>query len=239
MKLANPLNYPLAVAAGGLLLVAGVRFANLPSALVLPLSAIVATAGAVVLQSREPERLNLGNPELERELLGVKQQAKALAEKATELRAEASRLLTSSMQMELLSTVQFACDRALELPGKLDQLARRLQGKDSLLAVADLQKQLTTAQMRLRNTTDGAAKDQLRQLIQSLERNIQLAKQGQDARQAQVVSLSRLILDSAGVLQSMQNQLRTANLQDAAATEELQTLSDELKLFQENVDLLV
>jgi hypothetical protein len=239
MKLANPLNYPLAVLVGGIVLVAGVRLANVPSVVILPLSAAIATAGAAFLKAQEPERFNLDNPELERELLSVKQQARTLADKANDLRAEASRLLASSTQLELLTSVQFACDRASELPTKIDELARRLQGSDSLLSVAELQNQLSAVDDRRRTAPDGVARNQLDQLASSLERNIQLAQAGKDARQAQVVSLSRLILDSGGVLQSMQNQLRNVNLADAQATVELKTLSDELKLFQENVDLLV
>jgi hypothetical protein len=239
MKLANPLNYPLAVLAGGILLVVGVRLAKWPGAVVIPLSVAVTTGGSAWLKSRGPEGLGLEDPALEREILAAKQQAKALAEKASDLRSEAGRLLTAATHIELLSTVQYACDRASELPDKIDELARKLSGTDSLLSVADLENQLNAAQGRLRHTTDGPAREQLLQLTQSLERNIQLAQQGEDAREAQVVNLSRMIFDSAGVLQSMQNQLRTANLSDAKAVGELQTLSDELKLFQENVDLLV
>ncbi|HIK17804.1 MAG TPA: hypothetical protein IGS53_21290 [Leptolyngbyaceae cyanobacterium M33_DOE_097] len=239
MKLANPLNYPLAVLAGGILLVAGVRIVRLPAPVVVSLATAVAIGGATFLKSQEVEPLNLDNPALERELLAVKQQAQDLAEKAADLRAEASRLLTNSNQVDLLAAVQFACDRARELPTKIDELARRLHGANSLLSVANLQQQLHAAEARFQKTSDGVAREQLRQLTQSLERNIQLAQQGQDARQAQVLSLSRLIYDSAGVLQSMQNQLRTSDLADAEAAGALHTLSHELKLFQENVDLLV
>jgi len=239
MKLANPLNYPLAVLAGGILLVAGARIVRLPAPVVVSLATAVAIGGATFLKSQEVEPLNLDNPTLERELLVVKQQAQDLADKAADLRAEASRLLTNSNQVDLLAAVQFACDRANELPTKIDELARRLHGANSLLSVANLQQQLHAAETRFQKTSDGVAREQLRQLTQSLERNIQLAQQGQDARQAQVLSLSRLIYDSAGVLQSMQNQLRTADLADAEVAGELHTLSHELKLFQENVDLLV
>jgi hypothetical protein len=43
MKLANPLNYPLAVLAGGIVLVVGVRLANLSSVVMLPFAAVIAT----------------------------------------------------------------------------------------------------------------------------------------------------------------------------------------------------
>jgi chromosome segregation ATPase len=104
--------------------------------------------------------------------------------------------------------------------------------------VQDLQLQLNAATAR-RDTSHGIARDQLETLVNSLQQNVTLAHQGQDARQAQVISLSTLIADSAGVLQQMQNQLRSANLHDTQQSLELRSLSDDLKLFQDNVDLLV
>jgi chromosome segregation ATPase len=238
MKLANPLNYPIAVLVGAIALVAGARVAKLPPVVMIPVAAMIATGGAIALKARAPERFNLGNPALERELQAVQQQAQALATKANELRSEASRLMTEANQMELLVAVQYACDRASELPAKVTHLAQRLQGGDSLLSVQELQQQLNAATAR-RNASQGIARRQLDKLIDSLQQNLTLARQGQDARQAQVISLSTLISDSAGVLQQMQNQLRTANLQDTQQSLELRSLSDDLKLFQENVDLLV
>jgi hypothetical protein len=72
-----------------------------------------------------------------------------------------------------------------------------------------------------------------------LLRNIQLARQGQDARQAQVVSLSTMILDAGGVLQQVQNKLRTADLNNSDQVMELRQWCEELRSFEENVDLLV
>jgi hypothetical protein len=53
-------------------------------------------------------------------------------------------------------------------------------------------------------------------LSDSLKSNIQLTQQGQDARQAQVLSLSTLISESAGGLQTMKNQLRSLDLEDVS-----------------------
>ncbi|NJR66187.1 MAG: hypothetical protein HC772_14070 [Leptolyngbyaceae cyanobacterium CRU_2_3] len=139
MKLANPLYYPLPVLAGAIALVLGVRVAKLPSLVVLPVAGAIAVVGASFRKGQEPETLNLENPELERELLAVRQQAKLLAEKAMELRTEAARLITDSLQLELLATVQYACDQATALPRKIDELAQRMQGSDSLLSAEDLQ----------------------------------------------------------------------------------------------------
>ncbi|HEY9908416.1 MAG TPA: hypothetical protein V6D18_12520 [Thermosynechococcaceae cyanobacterium] len=237
MKLANPLYYPLSVLAGAIVLVTGVRLANLPSVVVVPLAVAISVGGATLQKAQTP-KATLENPALERELQSTRQQARELAAKANSLRQESTRLLTDSVQMDLLVAVQAACDRALELPARIDELARRMQGADSLLEASDLQQQLTEAETRLRSSS-GVAQEQLARLVESLCRNIHLAQQGQDARQAQVVSLSTLILDSAGVLQAMQNQLRSANLTDNRQTEELRSLSNELSGFQENIALLV
>lgn len=238
MKLANPLHYPLTILVAGVALVAGVRLVKVPIAVMLPVSAAIATAGASWRKSQEPEVLSLGNSELEAELLMVRRQAKVLADKADELRQQSTQLLTDSTSFELLAAVQYACDRASELPSKIDHLAQRMQGNDSLLSIADLQSQLATVELKL-NSSTGVVKDQLAKVAESLHRNIQLAQDGQDARQAQVASLSALILDALSVLQELQNKLRSANLSDAQQTLELQSLSDELNVFQENVDLLV
>ncbi|HEY9763401.1 MAG TPA: hypothetical protein V6D07_12800 [Trichocoleus sp.] len=238
MKLANPLHYPFAVLAGSVVLFSGVRLAGLPSGVMLPLSAAIATLGATVLKSRLPDTLGLDNPHLEQELQKTRQQAANLTQQAGALQAEASQLLTETHQMELLGVVQYACDRTRELPSKVDQLARRLQGKDSLLSVDDLQKQLSEAERKQRSSS-GVAQEQWSKLAASLKRNIELAKQGEDAREAQVVSLSTLILDAAGVLQQLQNKLRTADLNSSTAADEVRSLSDEFNSMQENMDVLI
>ncbi len=238
MKLANPLQYPLAVLAGAFVLVGGVRLAAMPSVVVFPLAIGIAVAGATVQKSREPEQLNLGNPEMEKQLLGVRQQAKQLAGKTHELRQEATRLLTQASQMDLLAEVQYACDRAEELPTKLEELTHRFQSRDSLLSMGELQQQLAEAESR-RQKSSGVAREQLNQLVEGLRRNLKLVQQGQDARQAQVANLAMVVTNTAGVLQALQNKLRIANLADADQTLELRSLSEELRQFQDNVDLLI
>lgn len=238
MKLANPLHYPLAILVGAIALVIGVRFAKLPNLIVVPVAAAITVGGAMALKAKEPEPLNIDNPALERELRQAQQQAKSLANRANQFRTEAARLLTRPEQMELLAILQEVCNRAGELPAKVNYLARQLQGSDSLLSMQELHHQLAEAEAK-RDASTGIAREQLNRLVDSLQHNIQLAQQGQDARQAQVVNLSTQILDSAGVLQQMQNSLRTADLSDTRQTEELRALGNEFKVFQENVDLLI
>ena len=126
MKFANPLLHPLAILVGGITFVVGVRFAQLPNVVILPVAAVVATAGASWLKSREPETFNLDNPELAKELQAVRDRALLLAERAIALQLEATKLLTDSGQIELLATVQCTCDRVVEFPAKIDQLSKRL-----------------------------------------------------------------------------------------------------------------
>ncbi|MDB9526097.1 hypothetical protein PN498_08870 [Oscillatoria sp. CS-180] len=238
MKLANPLAYPLAVLAGGLFLVVGVRLIRLPNMIALPGAVAIAIAGSAFLKEKEPETLGLDNPNLEQELLQAKQRAAQLAVQANDLQAESIKLLTETSQVELLGIVQYACDRTRELPDKLDDLAQRLHRRGSLLAVDDLEKQLKEAQHKQR-TSSGVAQAQWQRLADSLERNIELAKQGQDAREAQVVSLSTLIVDAGGVLQQLQNKLRSADLGSTDQTDELRALGLELNNMQESMDVLM
>ncbi|MEL7009117.1 MAG: hypothetical protein AAFY50_21380 [Cyanobacteria bacterium J06648_1] len=238
MKLANPLHYPLAVLGGGIALITGVRLIQLPSYVALPGAAAIATALAIPLKQQTSQQINLDNPALAREIKSVKQQAQLLTTKAQELRQEAQQMLTASAQLELFAAVEYACDRVLELPSKVDRLARKLQGADSLLSSAELTRQIAEVKTKAQ-ASSGVAQSQLNQLATSLENNLRLAQQGQDARQAQVVSLATLVTESAGVLQQFQNRLRTSNLDNSQEIDDLKAISDELKDMQDNVDLLI
>jgi len=238
MQLANPLQYPLAVFVAGITLVLGVRMARIPGQIMLPVAGVVALGGAMLRKSQQPVALHLGNSELEQQIYLVQSQAQDLANKAESLRQEAGKLLGDSDQMELLVAVQYACDRATELPSKITQLAQQIQGGDSLLSTPELTHQLQQVQKKL-PTSQGVAKEQLRKLETSLKNNLHLIQQGVDARQAQVTSLQTLVLESAGMLQTLQNQLRTSNLGDLNTRGEIQELSQELIDFQNNFDLLL
>ena len=238
MKFSSPLHFPLAVLGGGIALVVGVRLIQLPSYIALPGAAAIATGLAIPLKQKADRTIEIDNPALVREIRSVKQQSQLLVTKATELRQEAQQMLTSANQLELFAAIEYAGDRILELPDKVNRLAQKLQGADSLLSTEELSAQLQEARTKAQNSS-GVAKEQLNRLAHSLENNLQLAKQGQDARQAQVVSLATLVTESAGVLQQFQNRLRTSNLNNSAEINELKTITDELKTMQDNVDLLI
>ncbi|WP_019506025.1 hypothetical protein [Pleurocapsa sp. PCC 7319] len=238
MKLVNPLYYPLAILAGGITLVIGIRLIHLPSLIMLPTATAIATGTSILLSQNEINKINLDNPALAKEIKSVQQQVILLIDKAEDLRNEAQQMLTSSTQLELLTAVEYACDRTQELPEKVKQLVQHLQGSNSLLSIAELEKQLAEAKAKQQNSS-GIAKKQLKQLVASLENNLKLVQQGQDARQAQVVSLNTLVIESAGLLQQLQNRLQTSNLNNSEEINELKELSEELKTVQANVDLLI
>lgn len=240
MKWANPLYYPVPVLVGAIALFLGGRVLGLPPWVVVPGSGAIAIVGAAIRKEQEPDvlEIDLDNPELERELENVREQARILVAKANELKTEATRILTDTLAIEALASVQYACDRTNELPEKIDRLIKRLHGSDSLLSVEELTKQLETVQAK-QHQSHGTAQVQLAKLADSLRHNLTLAQAGKDAREAQVLSLAGLILDGAGVLQKLQNSIRTVDLTNAAQTNALQTLGQELITMQETVDLLI
>ncbi len=238
LPIANPLQYPLAIAVGAIVWVGGVRMARLPQPVALAAGAVVASAGAALRKHLEPETLVLDDPALERELQTARQQAALLAERAGELQHSATERLSAAGQVRLLAAVQFACDRAQELPARLEELAAQLHGQDSLFSVPELKRQIDAACRKLPRT-QGVARERLEALIASLENNIELAERGRDTRQAQAIDLTRLVADSTATLQQLQNQLRAANLDDERTVETLQELADKLGDLQENVALLV
>lgn len=239
MKLANPLYYPVAVLAGGIVLVTGVRLMNLPNVIILPTATAVTIAGSTLLKSREPDTKKLAQQQLQKELQTIQKSAKMLATKAETLRQEANQLVPSdTFNLELLATVQYTCDRAIELPAKIDQLTKRIQNNESLLSVNELEAQLQEIQAK-KKSSSGIALQHLTELAKSLKQNIELAKEGQNTSTAQLANLQTLIQNSAGVLQKLQNKLRTADLTNSQEVKELKLLSAELNSFQENVDILI
>ena len=236
MKIANPLQYPAVILIAGVTLFFGVRVINLSSKIVLPTTLLIAFLGSAML-AKDNNALELENKLLEKELNSIKKEANLLVSKAEELRLEAKNLLHDSWQVDLLTAVEYACDRTLELPHKIDQLSQKISGGDSLLSVEELEKKLANINNK-KKSTYGIAQRQLEKIEASLQRNISLAKQGESARQAQVFALTNLITESAGILQELQNKFRTADLSNSEELNNLQNLSEELTAIQENNYLL-
>jgi hypothetical protein len=233
MKIANPLFYPLSVLVGGIALVIGVRGLNLSSPVILPVAATLTIASATALKSRESDPI-------EQKLKTLMSTAQALATKAEGLRQEATQRLGQELsELDLLTSVQFACDRALEIPAKIAHFIQQLQNNQGLvLSVPELQQQLQEIRL-VQPASSGLAHQQFDQLVQSLERNLELAKEGQDTTVAQIVGIELFIQNSAGLLQKFQNELRMADLQNPQQIQKLQQLSEALGNLCDNANYLI
>lgn len=239
VKLANPFYYPAAMLLGGVVLVVGVRFVGLSSLVVVPTAVVVTGVTATVLKQREPSEENLAKQALETEIKTLTLAAQSLAEKAHLLREEAQVILANdAAYFDLLVIVQGVCDHTVELPSKIEKMVRIIPDQSSLLSVADLQQQLEDVKAKIK-VSSGISKQHLEELAGLLFRNIQLAQTGQDTRQAKMISLQKLLQESAGVLQDLQNKLRDCDLNNSQAIEELLVLGNEFKAVQENVEIFL
>jgi hypothetical protein len=238
-QLKNPLHYPLAMLAGGIVLVLGVRLVRLPSAIALPAAIAVAIGTAAIRpeQASPTSQSSNKSPDLSAELDQLYSKALDLTAQAELLREEASDRLRDAEQVELLGAVQYACDRTQELPDKLQGFMDRMGDGKALLSAAELTQQIADATAK-RDSSSGPVQAQWQTLVDSLQRNLSLAQEGENASQAQIANLSTLLSNAAGTLQQLQNKLRTADLSNTHETSELRALSDEFRNFQENVDLL-
>ncbi|MEN9215855.1 MAG: hypothetical protein Q6K90_00875 [Gloeomargarita sp. HHBFW_bins_162] len=239
MPLANPLHYPLAMFLAALVLGVGVRLLALPRWLMLPVAVVVAVGGSMVLQRREARQPDIDDPALAREIQQLRHQVQILVQGAEKVRTEAARLLADAPDLDLLITVQEVCDQVQTLPHALEQRVQRLRDMDdAVLSVATLEKQLAQVQRQKRRVGQVAGA-QLDQLEATLQRNIQLAQTGQDTRLAQVTALATLVQHTAGVLQHLQNQLRTCDIRNQQQVQELRTLSETLQGFEQQMSILV
>lgn len=238
VQLANPLYYPSAILIGGITLVLGVRFMNLSNKIILPTSIAATVLIATALKAKQPNEDQQAKQQLEQEINRLNIASNGVVQQANELRQEANNLLTqNSSQIDLLAAIQQVCDRVIELPNKVNKLAKNLPKNKALLSVEQLEQQLLEVQHKMRSST-GISRQHLQDLAISLKQNIKLAKQGQDTRQAKLISIEKMIQDSAGILQQLQNNLRTADLTCSEDIHKLQNLSKELEAYQENIDIL-
>jgi hypothetical protein len=235
LSFANPLHYPLAMLLAGGILVVSARILRLPPMVALPAAAIVAVAGSTGLKRLEPDAPL--PPGLARDLQTLGTQVESLSTQAEALRTEASQRLTQADQLDGLVLVQGLCDRAQELPQRIAVLSNQVQDDRALLDRASLQQQLQEANGRMQ-ASSGAAREQWQKLSQGLSRNLELARQGQDARQAQVLNLTNLVVDAGGVLQRVQNQLRSADFKGDSELENLRSLGDQFVAIHDTLDLL-
>ncbi|TRU81664.1 MAG: hypothetical protein EWV76_20985 [Microcystis novacekii Mn_MB_F_20050700_S1] len=238
VKLTNPFNYPLAILVGGIVLVAGVRFLKTPNLVILPTAAIVATATAMYCQSREADPEKSARREVERELTNLKASGQSLAEKAGAVRREAGQLLGHEADyLELLVRIEEACSSSAAIPHRLEELERRLPRSEAVLSLAKLEADLDSACARLTNST-GIARQQAGELVESLERNLELVRTSGSVNLAKLLNLRVTIENTAGILQELQNKIRLSSRPNSERVREVEELCDRLRSAGSNLDIL-
>ncbi len=238
VKLTNPFDYPLAILVGGIVLVAGVRFLKTPNLLILPTAAIVATATAMYCKSRKPDPEKSARREVERELTNLKASGQSLAEKAEAVRREAGQLLGHEADyLELLVRIEEACSLIADIPHRIEELERRLPRSEAVLSLAKLEADLDSARARLTNST-GIARQQAGELVESLERNLELVRTSGSVNLAKLLNLRVTIENTAGILQELQNKIRLSSRPNSERVREVEELCDRLRSAGSNLDIL-
>jgi len=238
VPLVNPLHYPTAIFSAALVLVLGVRVWGLPRWLMVPVAVVMALGGSWLL--REAQQPLFADPALTREIQQLRQQVNSLVQAAQKVQAEAARLLVDDPDLDLLVAVQEVCQQVQSLPQAVDQRVQCLYQTDydAVLSVADLEKQLAQVR-RPKRRVGSLAGAQLDRLEATLVRNIELAQRGQDTRLAQIAALVTLVQDTAGVLQQLQNQLRTFDIRNQQQLQQVRSLSETLQDFERQMTILV
>jgi hypothetical protein len=206
----NPLDDPLAVAVGGLLLVLLVRLGQLPLALGL-LVGVGATLGLVALRARHRPRSRferLHDQRLEAGIDTALARAQELALQAASLRQEAMVRFTDSAHLEALGTVQLCCDRLAALPDRLRERRPLLDsGGGVLLPAENLAGRLAREEQALRQETEGPLLQERRRLVEQLRRNVEAARLGMDEREARLLALATRLEAIDGGLYHLRRQI--------------------------------
>jgi hypothetical protein len=238
-KIANPFYYPVSVLIGGLALVLGIRWLGMPNLVILPSSVALTVLSATGLKARELDPKEILKRQLTQQLEEVRHLSEQLGQKTETLRQEANQKLSQNQfELDLLIAVQEICDFNQEIPKIIAEIEQKFSKNESVLSIEQLNHQLLEVNKKV-TSSSGSVRKQLEQLAVSLERNLNLAKTGEDTRQAQIFNLHRIIQDAAGSLQQLQNQLRTANLSKTEDIQTLKFLTEEIKNQQEQFAILV
>jgi hypothetical protein len=206
----NPLDHPLAVAVGGLILVLLVRVGDLPLALGL-LAGVITTLGVAALQARQRPRSRferLHDQRLEAGIDTALARAVGLAQQALSLRQEALLRFTDPGQLEALGTVQLCCDRLGALPDRLRERRPLLDsGGGVLLPVENLAVRLAQEERALLQEADGPLRQERRRLVEQLHRNLEAARLGMDEREARLLALATRLEAIDGGLRQLRRQI--------------------------------
>lgn len=238
----NPLDHPLAVAAGGLLLVLLARFTPLGLPLALPLAALVAVGLAAlrIRQNRRAERLR--ERRVGESIDGALQRAAQLAVQAELVSRETMARFQDPGHLESLGMVQLCCERLRGIPERIVERRPLLEsGGGILLSVDDLQVRLECARDELRRESSATLKRERQRLVDQLQRNLDAASSGMDAREARLLALWTRLEQIDGGLRHLQQQVDAqwpnSEASDAAVAGAIAPLNEALDQIDRLLDV--
>lgn len=230
---ANPLDDPLTMAVAGLLLVLLVRLTPVGLPLALPLAVLIAL-GLAMLRARHGRRgERLRDRRVRDSIDGAQQRASQLAVQAKLVSVEAMARFQDPGQLETLGMVQLCCER---LRGISERIANRRplleSGGGILLSVDELQGRLSREREGLRREPSPTLRGERERLVDQLERNLDAARFGMDAREARLLALSTRLEQIDGGLRHLQQQVDaqwpSSDATDAAVNEAIEPLDEAL-----------
>jgi hypothetical protein len=204
----DPLADPLAVAAAGLLLVLLTRLTSLGLPMALLIAALMAEGLAMVRVQggRRGERLR--DRRVRETIDGLLQRATQLAIQAGGVSGEAVARFRDPAHLEPLGVVQLCCDRLRALPERIGQCRTLLEsGGGILLSAEDLEARLGREREALRREASPTLKREREGLVDQLNRNLEAARFGMDAREARLLALSTRLERIDGGLRHLQQQV--------------------------------
>jgi hypothetical protein len=206
----HPLDDPLAVAAGGLVLVALVRGGLLP----LPLGITAGVLTTITLAAwRRRRRFGSGSQRrhearLDAGLDDALRRASELAAQAEVLGQEALLRFTDAAHLEGLGAVRLCCERLQALPGLLARCRPLLEaGAGVLVPPERLARRLAGEEQALRRESEGPLRRERARLVDQLRRNLEAARLGMDEREARLLALATCLEAIDGGLRQLRRQI--------------------------------
>lgn len=242
----NPLDHPLAVAAGGVCLVLLVRGAGVALPLAILPAAGLSVAGVALLArggvaGRRSRSQRLHAQRLDAGLEEALERASGLAVAAMALREEAVARFTDPVHLEALGSVQLCCERLQQLPERLQARRPLLEsGGGRRLDPDDLARRLAREEKALQREAEGPLRQERRRLVDQLRRNLHAARQGMDEREARLLALATRLEAIDGGLQQLRRQVDhqwpSTEASDAAMATAIEPLDEAIDQIERSLD---
>lgn len=239
VRLTAPLQYSIAILAGGIVLVGGTRSGKIPNSVLFPSVAIVTVVTAIGLKAIEPDPEKLAREEIDRELRNLKVSGQELALRAGFVRQEAGQILSREVEYKkLFARIEKTCEPFADLVPVIEEFGRRIPRKTAGSCRAELKKELHSARA-LVSSSQGIARQQTEELVTALEKNLELAKTGNSLTVAKLLQLQAIVQDATELLQDVQNKVRRIHRRGGDRVAEIGELCDRLQGISRTLEILI